>query len=286
LLLSYTRAMMAFLLFNPLPNHILMIGLGGGSLAKYCRSKLPATRITVLEINHDIIALRNEFFIPDDDEYLQVIHVDAQEYLSTMGEKVDIILHDGYNAAGLSPALGTEAFYRLCHTVLERDGMLVSNLWGEADDIALAMRRLHAVFGETMWWCNASRSCNRIVFSAKRSTSEVVSIDILADRAIQADSSHALFFGELVDGMQTAFNKRRLNFEQLAKHDMRATRRKGSFGATIKTILWSFVGIRKSSDYERDAEQLNPIHVVIAAVMGVVSFITLLIIIIKIVVAH
>ena len=61
---SYTRAMMAFLLFNPEPRHVLMIGLGGGSLAKYCHRKLPATRITVLELDHDVIALRAKFGIP------------------------------------------------------------------------------------------------------------------------------------------------------------------------------------------------------------------------------
>lgn len=285
LLLSYTRAMMAFLLFNSRPSHILMIGLGGGSLVKYCRSKLPTTRITVLEINHDIIALRDEFFIPNDDEYLRVIHVDAQQYLSTMSEKVDIILHDGYDAAGLSPSLRTEAFYRLCHTVLERDGMLVSDLWGETDDIALAMSRLHVVFGEKMWWCNASKSCNLIVFAAKNSTSEVVSIDILATRAIEADSSIALFFGELVNGMQTAFNKRCLNFELLVKGNMRATRRKESFGEAIETVFWS-VGIRKDSDDERVIQQRNPIYVIIAAVIGMALFITTLIILIKAIVAH
>ncbi len=41
LLLDYTRTMMGFLLFVPKPARIAMIGLGGGSLAKYCRRRLP-----------------------------------------------------------------------------------------------------------------------------------------------------------------------------------------------------------------------------------------------------
>src|SRR5262249_55489323 len=58
LIAQYTRKMMAFLLFNPNPEHIVMIGLGGGSLAKFCYRNLPRSRITVVEISPDVIALR------------------------------------------------------------------------------------------------------------------------------------------------------------------------------------------------------------------------------------
>ncbi|NMM27262.1 MAG: DUF2970 domain-containing protein [Glaciimonas sp.] len=60
--------------------------------------------------------------------------------------------------------------------------------------------------------------------------------------------------------------------------------RKSSFLATMKAVLWSFLGIRKKSGYEQDA-QLNPVHVVIAAVIGFLIFITMLVMIVKIVVA-
>ena len=58
LVTAYARKMMAFLLFNSNPKHILMIGLGGGSLAKFCYRHLPNARLTVVEINADVIALR------------------------------------------------------------------------------------------------------------------------------------------------------------------------------------------------------------------------------------
>jgi hypothetical protein len=65
----------------------------------------------------------------------------------------------------------------------------------------------------------------------------------------------------------------------------KATQRKASLGATIKAVLWSFFGVRKKSAYEKDAAQLNPVHVLIAGVLGAIIFIVLLIIIVKIVVA-
>ena len=64
-----------------------------------------------------------------------------------------------------------------------------------------------------------------------------------------------------------------------------ATKRKASFLATMKAVLWSFFGVRKKSDYEKDVAQLNPLHVVIAGVIAAGVFIAVLLIIVKNVVA-
>jgi hypothetical protein len=63
------------------------------------------------------------------------------------------------------------------------------------------------------------------------------------------------------------------------------TKRKASFVATMKAVFWSFFGIRKGKDYEQDAAQLNPVHVIIAGILGAILFITVLILIVKSVVA-
>jgi hypothetical protein len=63
------------------------------------------------------------------------------------------------------------------------------------------------------------------------------------------------------------------------------TQRKASFGATARAVFWSFFGVRKKKHYEEDAAQLNPLHVVIAGVIGALIFIGTLILIVKIVVA-
>jgi heme/copper-type cytochrome/quinol oxidase subunit 2 len=63
------------------------------------------------------------------------------------------------------------------------------------------------------------------------------------------------------------------------------TQRKASFGATLKAVCWSFCGIRKKSDYEKDAAQLNPVHVIIAGLIAVLIFIVILVTVVKIVVA-
>ena len=61
----------------------------------------------------------------------------------------------------------------------------------------------------------------------------------------------------------------------------KASQRKASFGATLKAVFWSFFGVRKKSDYEKDTQQLNPVHVIIAGLLGALVFILTLILIVK-----
>ena len=61
----------------------------------------------------------------------------------------------------------------------------------------------------------------------------------------------------------------------------KAVQRKASFGATVKAVLWSFFCVRRKSDYKKDAQQLNPVHVIIAGVIGALIFIATLILIVK-----
>ena len=60
-----------------------------------------------------------------------------------------------------------------------------------------------------------------------------------------------------------------------------AVQRKGSFLQTMRAVAWSFFGVRKSSDYEKDVSQLNPVHVVIAGVIGAVAFIVVLLVLVN-----
>ena len=60
-----------------------------------------------------------------------------------------------------------------------------------------------------------------------------------------------------------------------------AAQRKGSFLQTMRAVAWSFFGVRKSSEYEKDVSQLNPVHVVIAGVIGAALFIVLLLVVVN-----
>jgi hypothetical protein len=61
--------------------------------------------------------------------------------------------------------------------------------------------------------------------------------------------------------------------------------RKASFGATMKAVFWSFFGVRRGRDYASDAANLHPVHIIIAALIGVAIFIGILVMLVKIAVA-
>ena len=54
-----------------------------------------------------------------------------------------------------------------------------------------------------------------------------------------------------------------------------------AFGRSLRAVAWSFFGVRKSADYERDVAELNPRHVIIAAVLAAVVFVLVLVGVVK-----
>ncbi len=165
--LAYTQTMMGFLLFNAEPRDILLVGLGGGSLSKYCHRRFPQARITTLEINPEVIALRDEFLIPPDDERFRVVQVDACEYLARSDLQADVLMLDGYDAAGLPDSLCSKSFYSNCWQALSAHGVLVTNLWNGEPKRAVYLDRLNGIFDGRVWWSKPDDSNSLIVFAVK-----------------------------------------------------------------------------------------------------------------------
>lgn len=141
LLFDYTRMMMGFRLFRPQPRRIEMIGLGGGSLAKACYRCLPDCDITVVEIDPEVIALRDRFHVPADDHRFRVICADGVDFVAAAGGRPDILFLDGFDSGGLPEALSERAFYDNCRDRLGGAGLLVANLC----DNSMAFAVLHGV---------------------------------------------------------------------------------------------------------------------------------------------
>jgi spermidine synthase len=167
LVLRYARAMMCFTLFKPKPRDILMVGLGGGSLAKFCYRYLPGARITVLELRTDVIALREQFAIPPDDARFRVIHADALDYIARAPASADVLLLDGFDESGLPPALGSARFYADCRRALRPDGVMALNIFSYDPHYATMLRRLGLVFAQRLCWFNEIAGNNHIIFAVK-----------------------------------------------------------------------------------------------------------------------
>ncbi len=164
--LAYTRAMMGFVLFNPMPRDVLMIGLGGGSLAKFIRRHREQTRVTAVEIDPRVIAVaRAHFELPPDDATLSVIETDGARYVRAHPASADVILVDGFDAGNQVAALATESFYAGCRRALRPDGILAVNLWGRDRDFASYFARLARAFDGEIGWLSVQDKTNVIVFA-------------------------------------------------------------------------------------------------------------------------
>ena len=60
-----------------------------------------------------------------------------------------------------------------------------------------------------------------------------------------------------------------------------AVQRNASFLQTMRAVGWSFFGVRKSSDHEKDVAQLNPVHVAVAGVLAAAVFISVLLVLVN-----
>jgi spermidine synthase len=163
LCLAYTRKMMAFLLFNSGPRRILQLGLGGGSLAKFCYRHLPDALITVLEIDSHVLALREEFRVPLDDQRFRVVQGDGAEYIARRAPREDIIIVDACDRTGLSPTLSAHDFYPNLRRRLTLMGVLVVNLCGDESGVENHIARIRGVFGQRLIALPAKEDGNLIV---------------------------------------------------------------------------------------------------------------------------
>lgn len=163
--LAYTRAMMGFLMFTPVPANVLMIGLGGGSLAKFIRRQRPQTHITAVEIDPRVIAAaRGHFELPANDATLNVIEGDGALYVRQHPASADVILLDGFDAGNQVEALATQTFYTACRRALRPGGVLVVNLWGRDREFAEYLARLERAFDGEVGWISVQNKTNVIVF--------------------------------------------------------------------------------------------------------------------------
>jgi spermidine synthase len=174
----YKRKMMAFLLVEPDPRHIVMLGLGGGSLAKFCHRHLPDTRLTVVEVNADVIALRNEFLVPEDDARFRVVHEDGAQYLQTTCDPIDVLLVDAFDAEGIAPSLATPQFYQDAAHRLGPAGVFVMNMSGDRSRYVATIKGARAAFGDRLLLLPVEGRGNLLLFGFKSGEPEPLLADI------------------------------------------------------------------------------------------------------------
>jgi len=146
LALDYTRCMMAFLLFQPQPRDVVMIGLGGGSLAKFIHRHLRRARVRAIECDARVVqAARSHFALPADDARLSIDIGDGAQALEP--QSCDVLMVDGFEDEAQAPALASQDFYDAAYLALRAGGVLVVNFMNDDPEFDRRLQGLEHSFG-------------------------------------------------------------------------------------------------------------------------------------------
>ncbi|MEQ1805720.1 MAG: spermidine synthase [Burkholderiaceae bacterium] len=151
--LEYVQRMMVWLLLRGgtdlAKGHAVQLGLGAGSITRFCHSKL-RMRTTAVELNPSVIgAGRAWFHLPDDSPRLQVLQQDAATFVADpqRADSVQVLCVDLYDHEAAAPVLDSEDFYGNCRRILADDGIMSVNLFGRQNSFARSLARIAGVFG-------------------------------------------------------------------------------------------------------------------------------------------
>lgn len=198
LILSYTRAMLASLLFDPAPRSALLIGLGGGSLLRFLSHHFPDCRLTAIEKRPLVASLAQEYFgLPQEPT---LIIADGAQFVRDTPEYFDLVLVDAYDGHGLAPALFNPQFFSDCRRILTEDGWLSINLWG---GVAQPLGYIEEHFPQ-VWRLPVRERGNLIVLASPNRSSGSMQPAALRARADQLQGRLGLEFPTFLGDLQRA----------------------------------------------------------------------------------
>ena len=202
--LDYTRCMMAFLLFHAAPRRALMIGLGGGSLAKFFHRRLAGLRTHVVENDERVIATaRALFHVPGDDARLRIEHGDGVEALAP--ECCDLLVVDGFEDESTPSAMVSQAFFDAAWWALQEPGVLVMNFMDDDRDFDRRLQRIERAFGGAVLAFQSLRDPNIVVIGLKGAPREIEWRELRA-RSDALERKYGLPFPRYVERLRAMNN--------------------------------------------------------------------------------
>jgi len=201
LALDYTRCMMAFLLFHPEPREAVMIGLGGGSLAKFLHRELRSLRVRAVEIDPRVVATaRAHFHVPPDDARLTVEVGCGAEALAP--ECCDLLIVDGFIDESPPEVLASPPFFDAAWMALRERGALVMNMMDSDPRFDQTLRHIETAFGGAVLCMPALRDPNVIVLAFKGAPPRIA-WQALRERAEALEARLGLPFTRYLNALRT-----------------------------------------------------------------------------------
>jgi len=207
LALSYTRAMCAALLFCNEPRRVLMLGLGGGSLAKFLLHHYPHCQVDAVEFRPEVHRVARDFFALPDEPRLRLFYQDAGSFVRsapTEQGNYDLMLIDAFLDRGIAYSVIGMTFFEACRDRLAPGGVLSMNLWSDdrihakdfIDDMGIS-------FGEQVLRLPVEGKAN-IIGIASRQPALKRQLKRLDERAKTLEQQTAIEFTSLLGGLRKA----------------------------------------------------------------------------------
>ncbi len=151
--LPYARTMASWLLFKESVADAMIIGLGGGSIAKHLLHHFPDCRIRAVEYRASVVNVARSYFRLPLDTRLKVIVADGGRYMCEQAKAVsnqyDVMIIDAFDVDGLASSIANRAFFAASKALLRPDGVLAINLWAsEKDHFKSCMSWLTELFAD------------------------------------------------------------------------------------------------------------------------------------------
>jgi spermidine synthase len=154
MLVPYVRFMFTSYLFQPKPERVLIVGLGGGAMVHFLQHYDPELTVDVVEIDPAVVAIAGKYFGVRGGGKIDVIMADGRKYLETTDKRYDVIYLDAFlkpaaetDSTGMPLAMKTVQFYKGLQEKLRPQGLVVFNLnrqpTTEAD-----IRNIRTAFGQ------------------------------------------------------------------------------------------------------------------------------------------
>ena len=145
-----------------------MIGLGGGSMAKFIYRRMEKTSVRVVEIRPEVVSAARAYFdFPPDDKRLQAIVDDGARYLPEHPESADVLLIDGFEDGLQPPALCSQDFYDAAYAALRSPGVMAVNFMAEDRKLDAMCARLEKSFAGRVLLLEAADKVNVVVLCLK-----------------------------------------------------------------------------------------------------------------------
>jgi spermidine synthase len=174
LVFDYTRAMTALLLlWQPPPQRVLLIGVGGGSIPRAVMRARPQIEIDAVDIDEAVVRVAQRYFGLAPQPQLHLHVADGREFVAaarSRGQQYDAVLLDAFDAHGIPPALFTEEFLRDIRAVLTPDGVFLANTITSSASSAHETRAATTVFGRIYSVQLAASGGNRLIVAAREPT--------------------------------------------------------------------------------------------------------------------